>query len=135
MTGNPETQFQIIRNLAAAQSFEEIREVITRAARNLLEADGGTFVLREGDLCYYAEEDAIAPLWKGRRFPMSACISGWAMRERKPVRIKDIYADSRIPYDAYKPTFVRSLAMVPLEQDDPIAATGAYWSNKRTLSS
>jgi hypothetical protein len=72
MTGNPETQFQIIRNLAAAQSFEEIREVITRAARNLLEADGGTFVLREGDLCYYAEEDAIAPLRKGRRFPMSA---------------------------------------------------------------
>jgi putative two-component system response regulator len=135
MTGNPETQFQIIRNLAAAQSFEEIREVVTRAARNLLAADGVTFVLREGDLCYYAEEDAIAPLWKGRRFPMSACISGWAMRERKPVRIKDIYANSRIPHDVYQPTFVRSLAMVPLEQDDPTAAMGAYWSNKRTLSS
>ena len=33
--------------------------------------------------CYYADEDAISPLWKGQRFPMSACISGWAMLNRQ----------------------------------------------------
>jgi two-component sensor histidine kinase len=134
MTGNEEAQAQAIRNLAAAQSFGQIREVVTHAARDLLQADGVTFVLREGELCYYAEEDAIAPLWKGRRFPMAACISGWAMRERKSVTIKDIYTDCRIPHDAYEPTFVRSLAMVPLDQDEPIAAMGAYWSRKRNIS-
>src|SRR5262249_56843927 len=54
---------------------------------------------------------AIAPLWKGQRFPMSACISGWSMLNRCPAVISDIYADSRIPHDAYRPTFVKSLVM------------------------
>jgi two-component sensor histidine kinase len=31
-------------------------------------------------------------------------------------------------------TFVRSLAMVPLEQDEPVAAMGAYWSRKKAIS-
>jgi GAF domain-containing protein len=106
-------------------------EVVTHAARTLLQADGITSVLREGNLCYYAEKDAISPLWKGNRFPMSACISGWSMLERKAAVIPDIYVDPRIPHDAYRPTFVRSLAMVPVRQDDPIAAVGAYWSSTR----
>jgi len=45
---------------------------------------------------------------------MSACISGWTMLNRQPAVIEDIYADPRIPADAYRPTFVRSLAMVPI---------------------
>jgi GAF domain-containing protein len=104
-------------------------EIVTSAARTLLRADGITFVLREGENCYYAEEDAISPLWKGRRFPLDACISGWCMTERKSAVIPDIYQDNRIPHDAYRPTFVRSLAMVPVRQDDPIAAMGAYWAS------
>lgn len=133
MAADADTQ-AVVRNLVAAQSFRELREIATQAARKLLEADGVTFVLREGDLCYYAEEDAIAPLWKGRRFPISACISGWAMNERQPVAIEDIYTDGRIPHDAYRSTFVRSLAMVPLAQDDPVAAMGAYWSRTKRVS-
>src|SRR5579862_9391663 len=43
----------------------------------------------------------------------------------------DIYADSRadsrVPHDAYRPTFVKSLVMVPVPQQQPIAAIGAYW--------
>ena len=42
----------------------------------LVGADGATFVLRDGDCCYYVDEDAISPLWKGQRFPLEACISG-----------------------------------------------------------
>jgi two-component sensor histidine kinase len=121
----------VVRRLSIARSLEEIMEVVTNAARTLLHADGITFVLREGDLCHYAEEDAISPLWKGNRFPMSACISGWCMVEGKAAVIPDIYQDERIPHDAYRPTFVRSLAMVPVRQDDPIAAVGAYWSTRR----
>jgi hypothetical protein len=88
----------------------------------------GPFVLRDGDRCHYADEDAIAPLWKGQRFPLEACISGWSMLNRQPVVIEDIYADNRIPHDAYRPTFVKSLVMVPIRALDPIGAIGNYWA-------
>jgi two-component sensor histidine kinase len=123
----------VVRRLSIARSLQEIMQTATPAARTLLGADGITFVLREGDLCYYAEEDAISPLWKGKRFPMSACISGWCMSERQGTAIEDIYSDPRIPHEAYRPTFVRSLAMVPVRQDDPIAAMGAYWRDRRVI--
>jgi PAS domain S-box-containing protein len=124
----------IVRRLSKAHSLPEVMEIVTHAARTLLHADGVTFVLRDGDRCYYAEEDAISPLWKGSRFPATACISGWCMTERQAVAIPDIYQDSRIPIDAYSSTFVQSLAMVPVREDDPIAAIGAYWSHSRNIS-
>ncbi|MBN2711494.1 MAG: PAS domain-containing protein [Planctomycetes bacterium] len=102
--------------------------IISNAARQLTGADGVTFVLRDGANCYYAEEDAISPLWKGNRFPLNTCISGWVMLNRQNAEIEDIYQDPRIPHDAYRPTFVKSLAMVPVRRDDPVAAIGAYWS-------
>ncbi|MBM6584259.1 MULTISPECIES: DUF4118 domain-containing protein [Microvirga] len=123
----------VLRRLAISISSQEVMEIIAQAARALLHADGVTFVLRDGDRCYYAEEDAISPLWKGKRFPMEACISGWCMINGQGVIIPDIYADARIPHDAYRPTFVRSLAMVPIGQDNPIAAVGAYWSRLREI--
>lgn len=123
----------IVRRLSTARSVPEIMDIVAHSARTLIAADGITFVLRDGDRCYYAEEDAIGPLWKGKRFPMSACISGWCMLERRAAVIPDIYQDDRIPQDAYRPTFVRSLAMVPVRQDDPIAAMGAYWANVRDI--
>jgi hypothetical protein len=121
----------IVRRLARARTQEEIMTVVSHGVRALLDADGATFVLRDGDRCYYAEEDAISPLWKGRRFPMKACVSGWCMQHRQPVAIADIYQDARVPPDAYRPTFVRSLAMAPVGADEPLAALGAYWSEVR----
>ena len=56
------------------------------------------------------------------------------MIEREAVAIRDIYADPRIPHDAYRPTFVRSLAMVPVRREDPIGAIGTYWSNVRDIA-
>ena len=70
-------------------------------------------MLRDGDKCFYADEEAIGPLWKGLRFPMEACVSGWAMRHKAPALIEHIYTDPRVPIEAYEPTFVRSLVMVP----------------------
>lgn len=104
--------------------------IVRVAARDLTGADGATFVLREDGQCFYAEENAISPLWKGRRFPMDACISGWVMLHREPAVIEDIYRDDRIPADAYRPTFVKSLAMVPIRTLDPIGAIGNYWARK-----
>jgi len=103
-------------------------EIVRNAARTLTGADGSSFVLRDGNLCFYADENAIAPLWKGLRFPMSACISGWAMLHSEAVIIEDVYADPRVPVDVYKPTFVKSMCMVPIRTKAPIGAIGNYWA-------
>ena len=121
----------LTRQLSDARSIDETLAIVSHSVRTLLQADGASFVLRDGDRCYYAEEDAVSPLWKGRRFPMSACISGWCMTHRRPVVLEDIYEDPRIPADAYRPTFVRSLAMAPVGKDEPIAALGVYWAERR----
>jgi len=117
-----------IHSIACASSIEEIADIVKHAARMATGADGVTFVLREGDQCYYLDEEAIAPLWKGRRFPMSACVSGWVMHHRIPAVIPDINLDSRVPQDAYRATFVRTMAMIPIRSSAPLGAIGAYWA-------
>jgi signal transduction histidine kinase/DNA-binding response OmpR family regulator len=124
-----------VQKLSLARNLQSIMEIVRHTARNLVGADGATFVLRDGDNCFYAEEDAIAPLWKGRRFPMSACISGWVMLNRQPAVIKDIYQDARIPHDAYRPTFVKSLVMMPIRTLAPIGAIGVYWARTHRATS
>jgi GAF domain-containing protein len=65
---------------------------------------------------------------------MNGCITGWCMNEHKSVIIPDVYQDNRIPQDFYRPTFVRSLAIAPVRQDDPIAVLGAYWARIAVVS-
>ncbi|HVY71889.1 MAG TPA: GAF domain-containing protein, partial [Verrucomicrobiae bacterium] len=125
---------QAVQELSLAKDLGAIMTVVRRAARELTGADGATFVLRDGDKCHYADEDAIAPLWKGQRFPMSTCISGWVMLNKEPVAIEDIFSDSRIPSDAYRPTFVKSLVMVPIRPEAPIGAIGNYWATRHRAS-
>lgn len=123
-----DTLVNAVQQLSMARSLEQIQAVVRHAARALSGSDGATFVLREGDECHYLDEDAIAPLWKGKRFPLEACISGWAMIHRQPAVIEDIYADARIPHEAYRPTFVHSLLMVPIRTQQPVGAIGNYWA-------
>ncbi|MTI89469.1 MAG: response regulator [Balneolaceae bacterium] len=124
-----------VQQLSLARDLQAVMKIVRRVARELTGADGATFVLRERGLCYYADEDAIAPLWKGKRFPMSACISGWVMNNSESAIIEDIYSDSRIPADAYRPTFVKSLAMVPIRSKNPVGAIGNYWASKHKATS
>ena len=123
---------QVARELSTARALEEVMAVVRTFARELTGADGICFVLRDGDKCFYADEDAIAPLWKGQRFPLDTCISGWVMLNRQAAVISDIYADERIPADAYRSTFVKSLAMAPVRREDPVAAIGLYWAEECT---
>jgi PAS domain-containing protein len=124
----------VIEKLSTASDVNDVAAYVSQAARSLVGADGVTFVLREGALCHYVEEDAVGPLWRGQRFPMSACISGWSMLNAATAIVPDVYADPRIPVAAYEPTFVRSLVMVPIGSE-PLGAIGAYWSTKRTVDS
>ncbi len=125
-----ERLLRVVQDLSASRDLNSVMDIVRHSARDLTGSDGATFVLRDGDKCYYAEEDAITPLWKGSRFPMSVCISGWVMMNREPAVIEDIFTDPRIPVDVYEKTFVRSLAMVPIRTASPIGAIGSYWASR-----
>ena len=119
---------EIATELASATDPAGIQELVRTAARRLAGSHGATLVLREGDHCFYADEDAISPLWKGQRFPVTQCISGWAILHRQAAVVPDIELDGRVPIAAYRPTFVRSLAVVPIGEDQPVGAIGVYWA-------
>lgn len=125
---------EVAQQLSTARDLDAIMVIARDAGRALTGAEGATFVLREGDTCFYAEESAIGPLWKGRRFPIAECVSGWAMTNRTPVVIEDVLTDPRVPHDAYRPTFVKSLAVVPIRTAAPVGAIGSYWRNRHLAS-
>lgn len=124
----------VVQELSLARDLEAITAIVRRAARDLTQADGATFVLKDGDFCFYVDENAISPLWKGKRFPRSICIGGWCMRHREPIVIPDVEGDERIPIEAYRPTFIKSLLMVPIRTQDPIGAIGNYWATPHTAT-
>jgi PAS domain S-box-containing protein len=123
-----------VEQFATAADLADIIAIVRATARDISGADGVCFVMRDGECCHYVEEHAIGPLWKGKRFPLTACISGWCMLNDKSAVIPDIYVDPRIPHDAYRPTFVKSLIMVPVKTITPIAAIGTYWAEAREFS-
>lgn len=123
-----------VQELSLARSLPDIQRIVRTSARELTGCDGASFILRDNGQCYYADEDAIAPLWKGCRFPMEICVSGWAMLNADSAVIPDIYRDPRVPHEAYRPTFVKSMVMVPIRKLDPIGAIGNYWARERQPS-
>jgi signal transduction histidine kinase len=124
-----ELLLEAMRQLSRARSREAVAEIVKVVARALVDADGATFVLRDDDKCYYLDEDAISPLWKGQRFPAHSCVSGWVMEHAEQAAMEDIYVDPRVPFAAYRPTFVKSLVMTPVRRSQPIAAIGIYWAH------
>jgi signal transduction histidine kinase len=117
-----------VQELSLARRVDAVMKIVRTVARELTGADGATFILRDQDRCHYVDEDAIGPLWKGQRFPLTSCVSGWAMLNRQAAVIPDIFDDPRVPVDAYRPTFVKSMVMVPVRTNEPIGAIGTYWA-------
>ena len=116
--------------LSSVHDLEGVLAIVRDGARRIGGADGVCCVLRDGQQCHYVEEDAIGPLWRGRRFPMSECISGWCMLNGRIAVIPDVYQDERIPHETYRATFVRSLVMVPVGLDEQVGAIGIYWARE-----
>ncbi len=65
------------------------------------------------------------------RPPPSAYFIGGSRLNGETAVIPDIYQDPRIPIEAYRPTFVKSLVMVPIRKIDPVGAIGNYWAHQR----
>jgi signal transduction histidine kinase/CheY-like chemotaxis protein len=125
---------EVVERIAAVRDLPSLMAIVRSALRQLTGADGVTLVFREDGYCHYVDEDAIGPLWKGQRFPLKSCISGWAMLHQQSVVIEDIYADPRVPHEAYRPTFIKSLAMAPVGRRQPKAAIGCYWAERHLAS-
>ncbi|GJD71539.1 GAF domain-containing protein [Methylobacterium gnaphalii] len=113
--------------MAAARSLEDVVDVLRRSAKRILGADGIAVVLRDGEFCHYVAEDSLQPLWKGQRFPLTVCVSGWAMLHGETVAVPDVTSDPRVPIPPYQNKAIRSLLMVPIGSPEPVAALGAYW--------
>lgn len=118
--------------LAVAESVAEVVDVLRDTARAAVGAEGVAVVIENDGRCSYVAEDAVSSLWQGQSFPADHCISGWAMHHGETVAIDDVRLDARIPQDAYAPTFVRSLVMVPIGRPVAVAALGAYWAQVRS---
>jgi hypothetical protein len=74
--------------LSTARTLDDVIGIVRSTARSVCSADGLTFVLRDEGHCHYVEEDAIGPLWKGQKFPMETCISGWCMLNDETAPLK-----------------------------------------------
>jgi hypothetical protein len=85
----------------------------------------GVSPIRDGDHCYYADENAISPLWKGRRFPLSACISGWVMLNKMPAHDAAIHG-SLIPKVNMRGESMRFVGFVAAAV--VAALSGAAWA-------
>jgi signal transduction histidine kinase len=133
MLSQIELLIETIQELSTTRSIKKIQGIV-KTARQLVHSDGATFILKDGHHCYYVDEDAISPLWKDQRFDMDSCISGWVMQNKQTTIVEDIYKDSRITIDAYRKTFVKSLAMIPIRKKSPIGAIGAYWKSQHIPS-
>lgn len=117
-----------VQMLSFTRELVQVQRIVRATARQMTGSDGAAFLLRDGEDSHYVDEEAIAPLWKGMRLPLASCIGGFAMQNRQAVVIPDIFADDRIDQALYRPTFVRSLAMVPIRVHEPIGAIGVYWA-------
>jgi len=64
---------------------------------------------------------------------MSICISGWAMLNRQPAVIEDVYADARIPVrPIVRPREEPSHG--PIRTTERWARSVAYWAARRNRS-
>ena len=117
-----------VEGIAGTRDLDGLAAIVCAAACRLTGAEGATLVVREGEECHYLGEDAVAPLWMGRRFPLDRCASGWTIRHAQTLVAADWAEDKRIPAELYAGTFVRGLSVVPIGRTDPVGAIGCYWS-------
>ena len=124
---------QVLSDLARAPSVEAIVAIVKSSARALVGADRSALVLRDGDTCLCVDEDGIGPHWKGQRFPLDQCVSGWTMLHGVPAAITEIGADPRVSLETCRTT-VKSLVMIPFGRTGTEGAIGVYWDTRHSAS-
>jgi diguanylate cyclase (GGDEF)-like protein len=118
----------ISQNLCLARSLEEITKIVLASVREITNSDGANFILLDYGFSYYVDENAIAPLCKGQRFPINFDIAGSVMLSGKTSIIEDISNDNKNIRHFYQETFVKSMVIVPICRQQAIGAIATYWS-------
>ncbi len=118
-----------LRSLARLHAVDRVATRAVALVREAVGADGAAFVIIEDGLCHYAEEDGQLPGWKGQRFPITGCMAGWSVRERRLLIVPDAEADARVPHDLYAAAGVEAFIIIPLNLHPRGAALGAYWGD------
>jgi hypothetical protein len=125
----------VLARLSHVRSSAELIDALRASARHVAACEGIAIIRREGPEVTYIAEDAETKMWTGVRCAVEQCVSGLAMVENQPILIPDIYADARVPHAAYRPTFVKSMAMFPIGLGEPQLALGAYWASAGPIDS
>jgi diguanylate cyclase (GGDEF)-like protein len=124
-----EVLLSAVQMLAFAREMSQVQRIVRATARQMTGSDGAAIILRDGAFARYVDEEAIAPLFKGRTFSLEDCIIGWAMIHRQAFSVPDVRLDPRITDPTfYAPTFVRSLAVAPIRIQEPVGAIAVYWA-------
>jgi GAF domain-containing protein len=118
--------------LCAANSLTELARTVRAAVTGRLGCAGASLVLVDGDQCFHADEDPIAPVWAGQRLPVTDCLACWALLHDQLLVISDVEFDERVPPQAYRSAYVRSMVAVPIPgPGGPAGVIGAYWPDTR----
>ena len=118
--------------LCTAASLTALARTVRSAVTDRLGSLGSSLVLIDGDQCFHADEDPIAPVWAGQRFPVTECLACWVILNDQPVVTGDVDLDERVPPQAYRSVYVRSMAAVPIPGPrGPAGAIDAYWPDTR----
>ena len=115
--------------LANCATAAEIVRVVRDAVRRLVDADGALIAMRDGDSWFYADDEAIAPPWRGKRIRLDAGLVGWMSTRREHAIVRDVETDLRVVRGLYQPAVVKSLVMMSMRPGHPVGAVGAYWAH------
>ncbi|MBM9459534.1 sensor domain-containing diguanylate cyclase [Nocardioides sp. zg-536] len=121
-----------ITDLTTAEDLAQVQAVVRSAGRELVGSDGLAVALRDADEAYYLDEDAIAPLWRGARFPLTQSVAGRAMLGQQHVVVPELAADPSRPGEADQESFATGVLAVPVRTSDPVGALTACWARPHT---
>jgi len=117
------------RTLLQARDFNSVVSTILSITRKITHADSVAFIVREGDHCFFADEDATQSFWKDSRFPIHERIEGTSIQNHQTIYIEDIHTDDRVDAKIYQPTPIKSVTIVPVGNANHANAIGIYWSD------
>ena len=124
---------EAVHRLSRSTTMPEAIAILRTCSREVVGSDGVTIVRREGDETVYVAEDAPMPYWEGRRFPISECLAGYAILEKRPIIIPEVRLADDVPQNAYLATYAQSVAVFPVGRGEPNGAIGAYWREARLI--
>lgn len=118
----------VLSDVSHIKVYDDVTTTLKNATKKLINCDASSIILKDGDQCHYIDEDSAQPLWKGMKFPLDDCISGWAIKNESTAVVPDIYDDARVPSNLYKHTLIKSMLVSPLKNQHVHGAISVYWT-------